>query len=55
MFGTRQQHYKELRGKTEEKENSIYFGKMGAFGIIFKIYHFKKTGEILSIGTFRNV
>ena len=27
----------ELRGKTEEKEDSIYFGKMGAFGIILKI------------------
>ena len=37
MFGTRQWHYLELRGKTEEKENSIYFGKMGTFGIILKI------------------
>ena len=38
MFGTsRQWHYRELRGKTEERENSIYFGKMGTFGIIVKI------------------
>ena len=40
----------ELRGKTEEKENSIYFGKMGTFGIKLKIIFMgyisflKKTG-----------
>ena len=55
-----QWHYMELRGETEEKENSIYFGKIGTFGIILKMIFmgnisFKKMGEILSIGTFSNV